>query len=192
MRALGLNPEWKACDGLPREATPQKISQAIQATAHETQPASSEVFAVCLLKLAKFGRAFGFLETKASDITGFYREALADVPADLLELAVDGTIRSWKWNRMPSPADLRQSISSELAQRTAAKNALERALWKAKMEAKAPPAPKIKLTPEQQAQVDRYIARRRRREAPEEMTAEQAEAELAANKAKWVDEFVNG
>lgn len=193
LRALGLSPEWKACDGLPPEATAPKIARAIQATAHETRPASSEAFAVCLLKIAKFGRAFGFLENNAADITGFYREALSDVPADLLELAVDGTIRTWKWNRMPSPADLRETISGELGQRKATRNALERALWKAKMDAKARPCPqKNKLTPEQQARVDRFMEARKRRGTIEEMTPAEAEADLAANKAKWADAFVNG
>jgi len=79
------------------------------------------------------------------DIAPFYREALEDVPADLVAESLKNLRQNFRFNSFPKPADLRASIVAELRDRraTAAKlQALQRlaALEPPKQPAREPPS----------------------------------------------------
>ncbi|MBC8158173.1 MAG: hypothetical protein H8E94_02455 [Alphaproteobacteria bacterium] len=94
-----------------------------------TAPCDAQAFAVAIDKLFKFGRTFGLKNQATEDATKFYREALKDLPADLVVKAVDGAIKSWKWgNRLPLPADLMDEVKDEWARRRLAKTRLKVAM----------------------------------------------------------------
>jgi hypothetical protein len=77
-----------------------------------------EAFAVLVARIFDFARTFGLANPDAGMATKFYRDALADMPQDLLSRAVSDICREWKWgNKIPLPADLRNQVERELTQR---------------------------------------------------------------------------
>lgn len=93
------------------------------------RPASSKEFMVAIDDLFKFARAFRLGNVDAESATGFFYEAVADVPIDILRVAVKSLIGNWRWgNRMPLPADLRASVPAEFGERKHALANVERSL----------------------------------------------------------------
>lgn len=79
-------------------------------------PAAAEEMAVFLELLAQTGQALRW-PAMPSGAARIYVEALNDIPADLLALALHRLKREWKWPRMPSPADIRESIADDMGTR---------------------------------------------------------------------------
>ena len=103
---------------LPDAITPERIQAAIDAQQRALSPASNKAFAVTIDRLFAFARTFGLANPDAAAATKFYREAMSDVPIDLLDRAVSSVCRDWKWgNKLPLPADLRNQISAEMTAR---------------------------------------------------------------------------
>jgi hypothetical protein len=85
------------------------------------EPASVEALAIALDKLLAFARAFNVNVPDRAGVMAIYRDALADLPGDLLVEAAARATRSWSWgNRLPMPADLRKLVERELQERTRA------------------------------------------------------------------------
>ena len=125
---------------------------------HALKPASVQEFGVAIDRLFQFARTFGIAPDNVADMTSFYRQALDDVPADMVREAVDNIIRTWKWGKkMPMPADLRERVEKELTLR------------------------RIELQAEQRRQVERPVQVRLTEE--ERGTPEERAAFVAALKA---------
>ena len=80
-------------------------------------PASPQAFAVMIERLVHFAQAFGATVNDMAGVMEFYRDSLADLPADLLGQAIKETMRTHKYNTLPRPADIRQHIAEELSHR---------------------------------------------------------------------------
>ena len=69
-------------------------------------------------RLFGFGRAFGITNIHPEDAVRSYREALAELPEDLVDTAVHTALSSWRWgNRLPMPGDLRAFVEEDFAER---------------------------------------------------------------------------
>ena len=92
-----------------------------------------------------------------SETAPFYLEALADVPPDLVAVALRSLRRHRRWNTFPKPADLFAPIEDDLAQRRAERNRIAAALAKARRE---PPdsGPRVPPTEAEKRRVSRIVA----------------------------------
>ncbi len=105
------------------------MRQAIQAQRALLQPVEAAAFAVLIDRLFAFARTFGLANPDTTAATGFYRQALKDIPADLVAKAVERVCRGWKWgHKIPLPADLYGAVSDELTRRKKELAQLEQAL----------------------------------------------------------------
>ena len=94
------------------------LASPLERAQYALKPASTEEFGVEIDRLFRFARTFGIRPESVEDMTAFYRQALDDMPADLIREAVDDVIRKWKWGKkMPLPADLRERAQAELGER---------------------------------------------------------------------------
>ena len=121
----------RAGDALPTTLKPQPGSDARQSltcsapslppAAQRWQasltPASPQAFAVTMDRLIGFAQAFGLPASDLKAALGFYREALGDLPADLLAQAVDATISTHRYHVLPKPGEIRQHVTEELEHR---------------------------------------------------------------------------
>lgn len=86
------------------------------------EPASPKEIAVALKRITSFLSAFGIMPAGADEIViGAYRDALHEVPADLLGLAVHGATVGLRYSRPPLPADLVAGARAEIAKRSHAR-----------------------------------------------------------------------
>lgn len=119
---------WNASMVLPDHVTDDMLNLAVADATAALTPATVQTFAVTISELFEYAWAFdigsfaGLSEDERRKKTAaqskLYREALEDIPADLLALSVKRIRTSWKWgNKMPMPADLREAISDEMAKR---------------------------------------------------------------------------
>lgn len=112
---------WQAHEPVPQTATVAALEQSIWGLASLLEPASVEALAIALDKLLTFARAFNVPVSDRVTVAAIYRDALADLPSDLVVEAVTRATRDWTWgNRLPMPGDLRKVIEPELFARTAA------------------------------------------------------------------------
>jgi hypothetical protein len=71
-----------------------------------------------LSKLIEFATAFGIPAGDPAAMQRVYREKLSDLPGDLLLRAIVRVTDRWAWgNRMPMPAEIRETISPEFTYR---------------------------------------------------------------------------
>ena len=106
---------WKATDPVPGElydAVPAMREEGLKTIA----PATAEQMAIFLGMLEETANALRW-PGLAPGAARLYVNALADVPADLLALALDRLVRDWTWPRLPTPADIRKTIADELSNR---------------------------------------------------------------------------
>jgi len=103
---------------VPAELTRDRLQAAIDAQQALLEPADIKAFAVLVAKIFEFARTFGLANPDTEAATKFYREALSDLPPDLLQRAVSDVVREWKWgNKIPLPADIRNQVEAELTAR---------------------------------------------------------------------------
>lgn len=94
-----------------------------------------------------------------NEVAGFYLEAVADVPADLLALALKRVRLEVKW--FPKIPEIRAAIDAELSERKTAAFRLRLARQAAQREADSRPVTKRwdDMTPEEQRAHDERMAR---------------------------------
>jgi hypothetical protein len=83
------------------------------------QPSTAKQFAVSMERLLKFCQTFGLPASDLKASVEFYRASLSDLPPDLLDLAIDRTIRAHKYRTLPLPADIRAQVNAEMIKRRA-------------------------------------------------------------------------
>lgn len=81
------------------------------------QPATPKEYAVSMGRLLLFMETFKLPATNQGDLQTIYRDALNDLPADLLNEAVNRIKREHKWNTIPTPAAIRDKVSRQLIDR---------------------------------------------------------------------------
>lgn len=112
-------PSWvTSFEAWQKPSVPRKtILEQIQSLKPWLEPAGSKAFAVAMAKLFEFARTFN-IQFNSSKATEVYREALASLPADLLNLAIQRIMVEWRWgNRLPMPADIRGTVREDWARR---------------------------------------------------------------------------
>lgn len=110
------------------------IRAALDIAEARRAPCSPVEFARALDKLFAFAANFG-IKADVASTTRIYRDTL-NLPADLLNLAVERTLRQWVWgNRLPMPGDLLKFVDDELRERTADYFTLRTAMGKADVSA---------------------------------------------------------
>lgn len=103
---------------MPTDLRPETVHGAIAAFQAALAPADARVFAVAMDELLAFGRSFNIGVPDPKGAVAAYRQALSDLPGDLILQAVRAAVASWAWgNRLPMPADLRALITDELWRR---------------------------------------------------------------------------
>lgn len=107
--------EWKATEPVPPELVAAVPGMRVEAKA-SLLPASREEMAIFLGMLQETAIALAW-PTMLPGAPRLYVAALADVPPDLLALALDRLVRDWRWPRLPAPADIRATIAEELSRR---------------------------------------------------------------------------
>lgn len=138
------------------------ISKAISGASSSLVPATEMEAADALKLLFAFCRAFALGNPDPAAQLPFYRNALKDLPADLLRQAVERVTGNWRWgNRMPLPADVRAQVGDVLAARKVAKVKAEVALSRCPAEPRRPtPAPNPQRAAAAQQIAKAAVARR--------------------------------
>lgn len=149
---------WKISYPLPSGITRDVLNGAMVEAHAALRPATGKEFGVIIDRLFRFAETFSIKDSGIREAMRFYVEALDDIPPDLLEKAVDGVVRTYKYgNRMPPPADLRAVVEQDLRERMNARLTIETALKFGKQEEPRKPA-----TPEQKARVAAILVEARR------------------------------
>jgi hypothetical protein len=171
---------WQTSEPLPSGVTAEAISRVIAAHDAALQPAPAEVFAVSVDRVFAFARTFNIAVPDTKAAVRFYRDGLADIPADLLDLAMRRAVDGWKWgNRLPMPADIKAQIAPELAARKLALARLKTAEMKARKGCE-PVARKTNLRDKTAPPVVRDAIRR----PDPELSERQQEAEFQRNQQR--------
>ena len=110
-RAVGLTPVPGAIAG--------RLAGEIKAAEAALIPSDDRTMAVALARLAEFARSFSLPLDDIRGIAAIYREALADLPGDVLMDGVARTIATHRYHNMPKPGEIRARIEGELITRLA-------------------------------------------------------------------------
>lgn len=136
----------------PARLTHSQLDLAIGAQRQLMEPSDVKSFAVIIERLFSFARTFGLANPDTRAATGFYREALKDVPTDLVDRAVSAVCRDWRWgNKLPLPADLRNQVSEEMTSRRVM-------LARMEMAAKRLPPPAPPMSEDEKAEMKRKVS----------------------------------
>lgn len=126
-----MHPEWSPNEGLPPQLTRHDLAVALRAADATMMPADARAFAVAMDRLLGFAVAFNIPMNAIEETVTEYQTALADLPADLLMLAVDRIRATYRWgNRMPFPSDISGAVRTELDARRGLHRVLSTAKWK--------------------------------------------------------------
>lgn len=148
---------WRPGEQLPATATRTALQTSRSVYQRWLDPGGREVFAVQMDRLLEFAATFGIPDAKAREALGFYRDALAVLPADLMVLAVQRICSGWKrGNRLPLPAEITETVSEELGRRRLEAGRIAHALRSFREE----PAPE-RVSPEQRERNLRTLAQAR-------------------------------
>lgn len=107
---------WDRWGEAPKGTSREELDRLCSILKAKCAPADHTETAVIIRDLIQFAADFGLIAapTRIEGMIANYRETLADLPADLLALAVRRIKRDWKWgNRAPLPGDIRDAISSD-------------------------------------------------------------------------------
>ena len=116
---------WRALDTLPNEAR-VRVAAAIPALEAALEPATVQAAAVALEPLISLIDRYGLVALPADQdgreealgrIARGYRDDLADLPSDLLVLAVQRIVRTHRYRNLPLPAEFRRAVAEELERR---------------------------------------------------------------------------
>lgn len=120
-----------------------------------TRPIDGKTLAVLLVQTCKIWNP----PEDWDDIAQFYREALEDVPLDLVQSALKHLRLTLKW--FPKPCELRAPIDAELRRRRDVLRRLKTMELKVRRGDVAEPELRVVKTPEQQAEADAINAKTR-------------------------------
>lgn len=133
LEGLGLG-GWRLSYDLPRGLTVERVQAALEKARATMTPADLPDLANAIDDLITFGRAFDLLANGSPEtieaMSAIYGKGLGDLPADLLASAIDATRASWKWPRMPLPADVRVHASEEMGERRTVIRTLDHVLMR--------------------------------------------------------------
>jgi hypothetical protein len=135
---------WDALESVPTDVA-AILPRALPAAERDLAPADAQAFAVAMDRLLTWVEQFGIIALERDglrrreqirNIVAGYRPALADVPADLLAVAVDRTIAQHRYRNLPLPGDIRATVEPELRDRKYLLDRLRTADLKAKLAAR--------------------------------------------------------
>ena len=112
---LGDLERWTVAETPPGSV--EQLSTVNLALMRGLAPASAHQFQQAEADLARWMRGFGIQTAAPEVVLETYRKTLSHLPADLLVLAVERIITTYKWPKPPPPADILATVASELAQR---------------------------------------------------------------------------
>jgi hypothetical protein len=125
---------WNLWEGTPTGLTVEMIRPAMAAFEDAMRPAPMEFFAVKVCEMLDAGAALGRIERKTVEektiVVRLYREALGDLPADLLEIGITKAIAAWQYLGVPQSDAIRNQVSGELSRRRVERDKLAMALSK--------------------------------------------------------------
>ncbi len=156
---------WRALNTLPAETRGQ-VAAAIPALEAALAPATVQAAAVGLEPLIRLIDRYGLVplptdpddrEAELGRIARMYREDLADLPSDLLVLAVQRVVTTHRYRNLPLPAEFRKAVAEELARRRLALSQLQ-AVRKFGRFAEPALPPEERLTPAQASETRRSVA----------------------------------
>lgn len=108
---------WTPTQEVPKAATMERLEAAQRAATAALRPIGKQALAVLLDRLFSFAEAFN-LKANPKALTPIYHQSFQTYPEDLVEKAVNGTLEGWKgWGRLPTPAEMLESVSPELTRR---------------------------------------------------------------------------
>lgn len=117
---------WRPFQALPPTVTLAKLEIEIALADDDLRPCGYTSIKTFVGDVIAFARAFDLaLGTDVAEIAKTYAAGLADVPDDLLQLAMTRIRRTWRWARIPLPADVRAAIETEHSGRRVVKLRLE-------------------------------------------------------------------
>ena len=170
-------------DTLPADYR-SKIAEHLPKVRATLEPASAEAFAVAMDGFVGWIEAFGVIPLPPADsperlariglIAARYREHLADLPADLVELAFKRVMAAATFSKLPLPGEVRKAVAAELAERKVALHRLEAAHRFGRF-APQPVPPEERVRPEQVAALHREIAAMAAARAMPDADTEEAE-----------------
>ena len=102
-------------------------------------PADERAATLALAELFRWARLFGLKLDDLEATAREFREALADLPADLLTQAIGMIRRTWHYPSLPLPGDLRRQVTDELARRRMLATKLRQAEARRREQADLPP-----------------------------------------------------
>lgn len=98
--------------------TPAELSTASSALQRSMAPASGAEYQQAEADLKRWMKGFGMQSAAPEVVLAAYRKTLAHLPADLLALAVERIITTWKWGaKPPLPADILATVRDDHARR---------------------------------------------------------------------------
>lgn len=145
---------WTPDQRIPAESA-ASLPSAITEAEGLTRPIEAKMLAVLLAQTCKIWNP----PEDWDDIAQFYREALEDVPVDLVQSALKHLRLTLKW--FPKPCELRAPIEAELQRRRDVLRRLRTMELKVKRGDVAPPELRVVPTPEQKAAADEINAKTR-------------------------------
>lgn len=135
---------WTPDQNVPAESIASLPSAITEAEALTT-PVDSKTLAVLLMQTFKIWNP----PDDFDDTAPFYREALEDVPLDLVQAALKHLRQTLKW--FPKPSELRAPIETELRRRRDVLRRLKLMEQKARLGDVAAPVLRAVLSPEEEA-----------------------------------------
>jgi hypothetical protein len=123
-----------------------RLPEAITEIEALNDPIDDKVLAVLLAKSLKLWK----LPEDWDDVAPFYREALADVPLDLVQSALKHLRLTLKW--FPKPCELRAPIEAELSHRRDLLRRIRTMALKARLGDVEEPVQRLARTPAQEAE----------------------------------------
>ena len=108
---------WRPAEDLPPNTTMVSLLMLISGLEMELTPADQRLWSVQMDRLLDVAEAFSITIPNMDTLMDLYRETLSHLPADLMRLAVDRIIREKWYGRMPLPADILETVSSDLLRR---------------------------------------------------------------------------
>lgn len=147
---------WTPGQEVPKTATMERLNAAQSAATVALRPIGKQALAVLLDRLFSFAEAFN-LKANPKALTPIYAQAFQSYPEDLAEKAVNGTLQNWKgWGRLPTPAEMLESVSPELTRRRLMESKIRLAIQR-----KPPERPE--RTPIDPKALDALMAKHRKR-----------------------------
>ncbi len=145
---------WSPEQPVPADAIPL-LPKAIEAYSHAVQPADKKAWLVIMDRFLNWIERFGVVPVPMEpternrwrmDLIFDYRDALADLPADLLEQAIKQVMATARYRVLPMPGDVRAIVADELRKR---QDQLNR-LTTAQILSKRAPDPQFRTVPTQE------------------------------------------